>query len=416
MIGPMERRLTKLRISYDKRKSLVADKCVALWMSVAKRYGLLARKPSVLFIGYVELALGLGESFRNLLRALDAGGMPFGIHPFSSEAETRRIGPFLESRYDLREVYDVNVAYIQVAQLPNYFHDLQRQVTGARHNILRTYWELSKAPAAWQTHLERIDEIWAPNSFVADAFRPIFDRKITIVPACISVYRSKNYSRDYFGLDEDRFYFMFSFDYYSGSARKNPLGVVQAFAYAFPDPEAKVGLLIKSTGPKELDPTAAQQLQNSSTLDKRITILDRSLNRDEMLSLIAGCDCYISLHRSEGFGLGMAEALALGRAVIATDYSGNREYLTEATGFPVPFTLRTLIPGEYLMSDGQSWAEPDLRVAIQHMRTVFSDPNERSRRALRGRRFIEEHYSEQTVARIVMDRLDEIRRGFAKKN
>jgi len=209
---------------------------------------------------------------------------------------------------------------------------------------------------------------------------------------------------------------MFSFDYYSGSARKNPLGVVQAFAYAFPDPEAKVGLLIKSTGPKELDPTAAQQLQNSSNLDKRITILDRSLNRDEMLSLITGCDCYISLHRSEGFGLGMAEALALGRPVIATDYSGNREYLTEATGFPVPFTLRTVMPGEYPMSEGQSWAEPDLHVAIQHMRTVFSDPDERSRRALRGRRFIEEHYSERTVARIVIDRLDEIRRGFAEKS
>ena len=416
MIGPMERRLIKLRSSYDKRKNLLADKRVALWMSVAKRYGLLTRKPSVLFVGYVESALGLGESFRNLLKALDAAGMPFGIHPFSREAETRRIGPFLESRYDLHEVYDVNVAYIQVAQLPHYFHELQKRVTGARYNILRTYWELSKAPAAWQTHLERIDEIWAPNSFVADAFRPIFDRKITIVPVCISVNRSKSYSRDYFGLDEDRFYFMFSFDYYSGSARKNPLGVVQAFAYAFPDAETKVGLLIKSTGSTELDPTAAQQLQNSSTLDKRITILDRSLNRDQMLSLIAGCDCYISLHRSEGFGLGMAEALALGRPVIATDYSGNREYLTEATGFPVPFALRTMIPGEYPMSEGQSWAEPDLRVAIQHMRTVFSDPDERTRRALRGRRFIEEHYSERTVARIVIDRLDEIRRGFAKKS
>jgi glycosyltransferase involved in cell wall biosynthesis len=370
------------------------------------------RRNSVLFIGYAEAALGLGEVFRNMLTALDSAGMPFAIYPFSKDIETRHIGPFLESRYDRHDVYDINVAHMAADQLPYYFSELKKQVTRSRYNILQTYWELTEAPLAWRPLLKRIDELWVPNSYVAKAFRPIFDRKITVVPACINVNRKHNYARQYFGLDDNRFYFIFSFDYYSRTARKNPLGVAQAFGYAFPDPAMKVGLLIKSTGPEELDPTVSQQLKNLSTIDKRITIFDRSVGRDEMLSLIDACNCYVSLHRAEGFGLGMAEALALGKPVIATDYSGNRDFLTEGTGFPVPFSLRRLMPGEYPFGEGQSWAEPDLAVAIQYMRTVFANRGERERRSSRGKQFIEDHYSGQGAAKIIMDRLDEIRKNF----
>jgi glycosyltransferase involved in cell wall biosynthesis len=418
MIGPLGRRFKKLHRSYQKRRDKLAEKRLAAGVSVAKKFGLLTRKDSVLFVGYAEAALGLAQSFRNMLTALDSAGMQFSIYPFNKGAETRSIGPFLERRYDRTGVFDVNVAYMEVNQLPHYFLELRKQVTSARYNILRTYWELAEAPPAWRTLLERIDELWVPNSFVADAFRPIFDRAITVIPVCINVDRKRSYGREHFGLDDGRFTFLFSFDYYSGSARKNPLGVVQAFQYAFPNPETKVGLLIKSTGPKELDATASQQLENLSTLDGRITILDQSLSRDEMLSLIDDCDCYISLHRSEGFGLGMAEALALRKPVIATDYSGSRDFLSADTGFPVPFSLRRLMPGEYLMGDGRSWAEPDLRAAIQHMQVVFADQKERQTRAASGEQYIREHYSGQTIAKIIENRLDEIRRGkrFPKKH
>jgi glycosyltransferase involved in cell wall biosynthesis len=416
MIGFFRRCLTKFHKTYEKRRDRFAGRRGAVEVLLAKRLGLLTRKESVLFVGYAESALGLGESFRNMLRALDSAEIPFAIYPFSKHAESRYIGPFLDRRYDRAGIYDVNVVYIQVGQLPDYFFELQKQAIGARYNILRTYWELAEAPPAWRALLERFDELWVPNSFVAEAFRPIFDRTITVVPVCINVHRKQSYGREHFGLSGDRFTFMFSFDYYSGSARKNPLGVLQAFEYAFPNAETKVSLLIKSTGPKEMDPTASQLLENASTLDQRIKILDQSLGRDEMLSLIDNCDCYISLHRSEGFGLGMAEALALGKPVIATNYSGNLDFLTEDTGFPVPFSLRKLMPGEYPMSEGQSWAEPDLRFAIHEMRTVFANQEEALRRSSRGKQFIEDHYSDQAIARVIKDRLNEIKKGFAKKS
>jgi glycosyltransferase involved in cell wall biosynthesis len=409
MFRLIDRRLKKFRKSYEKRRNSLAESLSAPW-GFLQRHEL--RRNSVLFIGYSEAALGLGEVFRNMLTALDSAGMPFAIYPFSKDVETRRVGPFLKSRYDLDGVYDINVAHMATNQLPHYFSELRKQVMGGRYNILQTYWELAEAPLVWRPLLERIDELWVPNSYVANAFRPIFDRKITVIPACVNINRKQSYPRQYFGLDEDRFYFIFSFDYYSGTARKNPLGVAQAFGYAFPDPKMKVGLLIKSTAPGELNPTVSQYLKNLSTIDKRVTTLDRSVDRDEMLSLIDDCDCYVSLHRSEGFGLGMAEALALGKPVIATDYSGNRDFLTERTGFPVPFSLRKLMPGEYPMGEGQSWAEPDLEVAIRHMRTVFADRWEREGRCSRGKQYIEDHYSVRVVAKVIMDRLGEIRKSL----
>lgn len=117
-----------------------------------------------------------------MLTALDSAGMPFAIYPFNKDVETRRIGPFLESRYDRDGVYDINVALMATNQLPHYFSELRKQVEGCRYNILQTYWELAEAPPVWLPLLEQIDELWVPNSYIANAFRPIFHRKITVIP------------------------------------------------------------------------------------------------------------------------------------------------------------------------------------------------------------------------------------------
>ena len=200
------------------------------------------------------------------------------------------------------------------------------------------------------------------------------------------------------------------------SARKNPLGVILAFAYAFPDPETNVGIVIKTTGPGELDPTVFHLLENFARVDRRVKIVNHFMARDQMIALLDACDCYLSLHRSEGFGLGMAEAMALHKPVVGTDFSGNKEFLTEETGFPVPYVMRPLMRGEYPMGEGESWAEPDLEAAINRMRSVFRDPREGRARAQRGADLIAKHNSAEALARIVDRRLREIReaRGFVE--
>ena len=393
--------------SYHKRKERalrwLSEAISGIWPTIK------CRRHSVLFVGYSEADLGLGVTFRNMLSALDSSDLRFSIHPFNRNVETRFVGPFLESRYDLDGIYDINVIYVAPDQLPHVLSKLNKQVRSARYNILRTYWELPLAPVRWGKTLRQFDELWVPNRFVADAFRLIFDRPINIIPVCVNVERTTTHNRPHFRLEDDAFYFLFSFDYYSFTARKNPLGVVQAFIYAFPHLYTKVRLIIKARGPETLDVTTAQFLANISTFDKRIGYLNQSIARNEMLSLLSCCDCYISLHRSEGFGMGMAEAMALGKPVIGTDFSGSREFLNADTGFPVPCLVRPLIDGEYPDWQGQHWAEPDLTRAVDLMRFVVDNPSERERRGLRGQREIEARHSAATVVKVVNERLGDVR-------
>lgn len=174
----------------------------------------------VLFIGYAEAALGLGVSFRSMLMALENSSIPFSIYPFNVNVETRRVGSFLEHRYDLTGYHEINVVYIGVDQLPYLYETLHARMTRAKYNILRTYWELPRIPPEWSYFLREIDELWVPNSFVADAFRSVYKGRITVIPVHIDVSRKAIYHRSYFGLLKSTFYFLFSFDYYSGTARK----------------------------------------------------------------------------------------------------------------------------------------------------------------------------------------------------
>ncbi|MBV8281864.1 MAG: methyltransferase domain-containing protein, partial [Candidatus Eremiobacteraeota bacterium] len=365
--------------------------------------GAAPKAADVLFVGYAEADLGLGQSFRSMLSALDRARMDFSIYPFNVNVESRRIGPFLENRYDREGLYAINVAYMAADQLPSYFDLLRDQSSYATYRILRTFWELPEAPREWRGLLRWINELWVPNVFVLNAFRPIFDRQITIVPVCVDVHRNEFFDRNHFGLDNERFYVMYSFDYYSFT------GVLQAFQHAFPNQEANVGLVIKTTGAKELDKTGSRLLSNAALVDPRVKIIEGPMSRDEIVSLIDCCDCYLSLHRAEGFGMGMAEAMALGKPVIGTGFSGNNDFLTTTTGFPVAFRRRQLAPGEYHpLSEGLYWAEPDLRDAGQQLRYLVNNPGDRTRRARAGSEFVRLLYSDERLVNPIKRRLDEI--------
>ncbi|WP_191971019.1 glycosyltransferase [Methylobacterium soli] len=363
-------------------------------------------KDGVLFIGYVEASLGLGESLRNLISAVAREPFPFAIYPYNVLVEDRFSGQFMPEHYDLERRYRVNVFEAAADQLPAFYEHFGPRLEGS-YNILRTYWELAGTPKHWGRLLQRMHEIWAPTTFVAEAFRKIYDGPITIVPPCVSVEATEHHNRNYFGMDRSRFYFLFTFDYNSWSTRKNPAAVLNAFADAFPGSE-NVGLVIKSTGAPEHSPRTRALVAEAAARDPRIRVIDETLARAELISLIRQSDCYVSLHRAEGFGLGMAEALALGKAVVATDYSGNTDFLTEETGFPVPHTLRPLLDGEYAFTDHQVWAEPDVTAAAEILRQVYHEPRLRQTRAAAGRTLIATRFGPENVGRLATSRLRQV--------
>lgn len=373
-----------------------------------KRAAAFPRKRGILFLGYVEAGLGLGESLRGLVSAYASGSQPFAIYPFEKGVETRLIGPFMPERYDRSGRYDVVVVEVAADQLPKVEDSVPPEILAGARRVLRTYWELPAAPAAWRSALRGIDEIWAPNTFVADAFRDIFDGDIVVIPPCIEPEIQPVPKRSRYDLEDGRFYFLFTFDYFSFPARKNPQAVLEAFQVAFPDPSEMVGLVIKSTGADTHHPELKRAFLAAAEADPRIRILDETMSRADVHGLIQTCDCYMSLHRSEGFGFGMAEAMFYGKPVVATRYSGNADFLTPETGFPVDFRLRPVGEDEYVWVHGQVWAEPDMGSAVDALRTVYRRPELRRQRAAAAAAFIRSHYGAFAVRRAIEARLQEI--------
>ena len=192
---------------------------------------------------------------------------------------------------------------------------------------------------------------------------------------------------------------------FSSPYRKNPLGVVEAFQRAFPNGNENVGLIIHCIGQVDRYPEINNVMRQASVADSRIQIFDKSLSHDDMLGLIHSSDCYLSLHRSEGLGMGMAEAMAFGRIVIGTNFSGNTDFLTEQTGFPVPYTLRPVKPHEYPWAESQVWAEPDLDAATLILQQVFDAPDVARKRAKEGQMQVREKYGMTRVGRAMKERL-----------
>jgi glycosyltransferase involved in cell wall biosynthesis len=371
------------------------------------------RRKGALFIGYAEGNLGLGQVFRNNLRAAQAVRLPFGIYPFRFGIERRLLHPFMPERYDKVHAYDVNIILVATEQMPKVLRSVDARLLTNSYNVLQTFWELPKAPEAWRPILRSVDEIWAPSAFVANAFRPIFSGPIILMPPVVNVGEAPSYGRDHFGMAPKRFYFMFSFDYYSIPYRKNPIGALEAFQRAFPKNDENVGLIIKSIGNLDRYSEVTAALRQAAAKDSRIVVIEKNLSRAEIVGLICACDAYISLHRSEGFGMGIAEAMNFGRIVIATDYSGSTDFLTQQTGFPIQFSLRPVAVHEYPWSDKQFWAEPDISSAAATMQMILKSPDIARERANAGQKFVQQKYSTIPVGEVMRTRISHLMRNAA---
>jgi glycosyltransferase involved in cell wall biosynthesis len=207
---------------------------------------------------------------------------------------------------------------------------------------------------------------------VRNAIATCTKKPVARMPKAIEFEAPENMDRAHFGLPRNEFVFLFSYDFNSFASRKNPEATIAAFRAAFADGTGGVRLLVKSTnGGRFPDKFAA--LQQSVADDPRIEVRDGFLSREEMFGLQNTTDCYVSLHRSEGFGLGMAECMYLGKPVIATAYSGNLDFMDHDNSLLVDYKMVALRNGDYPYWQGQQWADADVAHAARLMRQVFDD-------------------------------------------
>lgn len=324
-------------------------------------------------IGYAHGEFGVAEILRRYACTLEGGGVPFVVRNFDVGVASRQ-GDRSMQRFLAEECrYDVNLFCINADQLPVAHRHLGDAVFVGRYNIACWFWELEKFPVQWHGAIDLVDEIWVTSPFVRDAIAASTTKPVCIVPVALGVDLPGSHSRVEFGLEEDSFLCLVSFDFNSFMARKNAEGAIAAFRRAFPDGRRGVRLVIKTIN-GEQHPEELCKLTNAAGGDGRIEVRDGFLDRAGMWALQACCDCYISLHRSEGLGLGMAECMLLGKPVVATAYSGNLAFMDADNSCLVGYSLVPVKAGEYPAWQGQHWAEPDIEQAAAYLRRLADDP------------------------------------------
>jgi glycosyltransferase involved in cell wall biosynthesis len=281
------------------------------------------------------------------------------------------------------------------------------------YNIGWWPWELSVWPSAWKEAFSLMDEIWAGSEFSRHMYQQSTSLPTELMPLAVSVDRGHSLRRNHFQLPKHSFLFLFVFDFNSHLARKNPQAVIDAFKRAFRQNEHGAGLVLKVMNPKENNKEWLAFLAMCKQ-DNRIHLIHETLDRPDILGLIECCDAYVSLHRCEGFGRTLAEAMCYGKPVIATNYSGNADFMASELSYPVKFTLIPLKKGEYHFiedTDQAVWAEPDIGHAAQQMQKAFrSAKNVTLAAKIKG--YASEQFSAKRVGALMIERLQKIYAQF----
>jgi len=369
----------------------------------------------VSLIGHPFAPIGKGEDMRCYYRGLKAIGIRpqvvnvYGGKPRDCELER-------ELADDLRATSGggVDIFCINGDEVEPVLAHLGTQRAAADFSIVVPFWELSRYPAIWARQLERFDEIWVASAFIRDAITPELDRRVTVIPSSTGFKPGPSVGRRHFGIPESAYAFLFGFDLRSYHERKNPFAVVEAFAEVIrARPRRDIVLVVKMSGaddrPEAADEIRGRLAERTANLGLgRVSLIERDLTDRETKDLIRCCDCFISLHRSEGFGRFLAEAMLLGRPVIGTAYSGNMAFMNPDVSCLVDFRLIPVAPGAYPFWEDQVWAEPDLEEAVAWMIRLIDDPGWGRRLGQRGSTHIRSHFSYRAVGLQYLERLRRI--------
>jgi glycosyltransferase involved in cell wall biosynthesis len=365
-------------------------------------------------IGWFHGFLGVGESARACAKAARNAG--FEVDPVMLKLKLNG-GQSKDLWVD--SIVDTGHRGITIAHVdaPQSF-DLTRQhpveMDADNYRIGYWAWELPEFPDSWIQFASQFDEIWCPSEFCRSAIGPKLPVPVIVMPHAIQipeVDRNPDIWRKRFALPEDVFLFLFSFDLNSYTPRKNPESVIEAYRQAFtkkrPPTEKQVGLVLKMHG-KGYDEVVRVQLEKLKKEIPGLYIIDETLSRQELAGLQVACDCYVSLHRSEGFGLGVAEMMAHGKPVISTDWSATTEFVDAETGCPVRSNLVTLDRNIGPYTKGQAWADPDVMHAAEWMQRVVADPELVKKIGVNAKNRIEKDFSLHSIGKRYLSRLKSI--------
>jgi len=354
--------------------------------------------------GYLDSMLGVGQVARQVRAALESAGV--AVAPFTVVADSAPRIAGGEPERASGPLHPVNLVCVNPDGLEGAHDSLGPDFFAGRHTIGLWWWEVDAFPDAFRRSFDLVDEVWVGSHHVADALAAVSPVPVVRMPVPVEAEPSSGAGRDHLGLPAGGPLFLFAFDHGGGLERKNPLGAIEAFARAF-EPGDGPQLVVKCIGAQER-PDAHRRLLDAAAQHDHVHVLDTPLPPPAMAALTEACDAYLSLHRSEGFGLTIAEAMLRAKPVVATAYSGPRDWLTERNCFEVDWREVPIGPGNDPYPAEGTWAEPDLDDAAAQLRRVVEEPDEARRRAERGRADVEAAFSAEVAAAAMAARLKHV--------
>jgi glycosyltransferase involved in cell wall biosynthesis len=319
-------------------------------------------------VGYFRQESGLGQSCRLLAKEIKASGIPYtfiDVNPSGIAGGDNTFENELSTEYK----YSINLLSINMGDFLEFIKSTPKSIWNNHYNIAFWLWEVSEFPKEWIPYINRLDEIWTPSEFTSAAIRRVTRKPVFTIPYAMEAPFENKYDRKYFSLPDDTFLFLMLYDSYSISERKNPMGVIQAFKSAF-RPTDNVGLVIKINHADDIE----KEKLREEISGYHVYFVDAKMTKIEVNSLLRNVNVYVSLHRGEGFGLVLAEAMILGTPTIATNYSANAEFQNQDSACLVDYILTNVGRNVWPYKKEYIWADPDLKQASNYMKLLYNDP------------------------------------------
>lgn len=362
---------------------------------------------SIDIVGYAKGDFGVAQNLRGVVEAFKLLDYKINVLDISTNGSQSETDQSLNKYIKFKSNSYIQIYCVNADQTLATINNLSNVLNDRKYKIGYWFWELAEFPKAWMGAFDKLDEVWAPTKFIYECLRKVSPIPVYYVPVVVEPKFVKSFDRNYFGLPGKSYLFHFSYDFHSFSERKNPDAVLKAFQYAFKNKKDNVGLVIKMINGEKY-PILYNKLISKISKDNRIFVVNKTLNRQEMYGLINSCDAYVSLHRAEGFGLGLAESMFFSKPVVATGYSGNLDFMNNKNSCIVPYKLIKLKKNAYPFWQNQYWAQPSIKDAADFMKKLASDRLFRIKLSKLGELTIKENHSAEKVSKLITLRLKSI--------
>lgn len=405
---PVLKKIIPQRMLRDTKQRLLEKSYDALAQKGKKTFERAKKPDGINIIGLVRAQMGLGQSCRLLANALEHSSLSYSLYDFALKNAMMNVDDHtFDGKLSDELKYNINLIHINPDEMLLMYTRLDPACWDYSYNIAFWLWELEEIPDSWKKYFPMLDEIWTPSEFISQSLRKITNLPVKTMPYWVTAKIDHKYDRAFFKLPKDMFLFLTMYDSNSTMERKNPMGAVKAFKKAF-QPQDPVGLVVKVNNARTED---MEILRKALEDYPHVFYITETLEKTQVNSLISVCNVFVSLHRAEGFGLVMAEAMLNGRPVIATNWSSNTEFMNKDVACMVDYTFTTLQQDCPPYKKGARWADPDVDQAVKYMQKLYSDESYYNQLCNKARTYISGKLGKDQAVTKIEQRVKEIYDG-----